>query len=112
MQNMILDGILKKKLLYGPTFISIHDYWKNHSFDYTDLFWQSDVSAFYYAVWVCHSFYYKEHASFDFLATVTNHSDFGAHENKICHCFCFFPIYLPWNDGNGSHDLRFLSIEF
>ena len=24
-------------LLYGPTFISIHYYWKNHSFDYTDL---------------------------------------------------------------------------
>ena len=24
-------------LLYGPTLISIHDYWKNHSFDYTDL---------------------------------------------------------------------------
>ena len=23
--------------LYGPTFTSIHDYWKNHSFDYTDL---------------------------------------------------------------------------
>ena len=22
---------------YGPTVISIHDYWKNHSFDYTDL---------------------------------------------------------------------------
>ena len=31
-------------LLYGPT--SIHDYWKNHSFDYMDLCWQSDVSAF------------------------------------------------------------------
>ena len=25
-------------LVYGPTFTSIHDYWKNHSFDYTDLF--------------------------------------------------------------------------
>ena len=25
---------------------SIHDYWKNHSFDYMDLCWQSDVSAF------------------------------------------------------------------
>ena len=24
----------------------IHDYWKNHSFDYTDLCWRSDVSAF------------------------------------------------------------------
>ena len=23
--------------LYGPTLISIHDYWENHSFDYTDL---------------------------------------------------------------------------
>ena len=25
---------------------SLHDYWKNHSFDYMDLCWQSDVSAF------------------------------------------------------------------
>ena len=32
--------------LYGPTLTSIHDYWKNHSFDYTNLFQQSDVSAF------------------------------------------------------------------
>ena len=24
-------------LLYGSTLTSIHDYWKNHSFDYTDL---------------------------------------------------------------------------
>ena len=33
-------------LLYGPALTSIHDYWKNHSFDYMDLCWQSDVSAF------------------------------------------------------------------
>ena len=32
-------------LLYGLTLTSIHDYWKNHSFDYMDLCWQSDVSA-------------------------------------------------------------------
>ena len=32
--------------LYSPTLTSIHDYWKNHSFDYTDLCWQSNVSAF------------------------------------------------------------------
>ena len=32
--------------LYGPTLTSIHDYGKNHSFDYTDLCWQSNVSAF------------------------------------------------------------------
>ena len=32
---------------YDSSFTSIHDYWKNHSFDYMD---QSDVSAFLYAV--------------------------------------------------------------
>ena len=32
--------------LYGLTFTSIHDYWENHSFDYTDLCRQSNVSAF------------------------------------------------------------------
>ena len=33
-------------LLYSPTLTSIHDYWKNHSFDKMDLYWQSNVSAF------------------------------------------------------------------
>ena len=33
-------------LLYGPNFKSIHDYWKNHSFDWMNLCWQSNVSAF------------------------------------------------------------------
>ena len=28
-------------LLYGSTLISVHDYWKNHTFDYMDLCWQS-----------------------------------------------------------------------
>ena len=30
-------------LLYGPALTFIHDYWKNHSFDYTDLCWQKDT---------------------------------------------------------------------
>ena len=33
-------------LLYGQTLTSIHDYWKNRSFDCTDLCQQSNVSAF------------------------------------------------------------------
>ena len=32
--------------LYSPTLTSIHDHWKNHSLDYTDLCLQSNVSAF------------------------------------------------------------------
>ena len=31
---------------YSPTLTSIHDYWKNHSFDYMDLCWQSNTSSF------------------------------------------------------------------
>ena len=33
------------------------------------------------------------------MAVVTDCSDFGAQENKVCHSFHCFPIYLPWSDG-------------
>ena len=33
-------------------------------------------------------------------------------ENKVCHCFHFFPIYLPSPDGTRCHDLHFLNVEF
>ena len=37
----------------------------------------------------------------NFMAAVTICSDFWDPQNKICHCFHCFPIYLPWSDGNG-----------
>ena len=36
--------------LHSPTLISIHNHWKNHSLDWIDLCWQSNVSAFEYAI--------------------------------------------------------------
>ena len=39
-------------------------------------------------------------------------SDFEAQENKVCHCFHCFPIYLWWSDGTGCHDLSCLNAEF
>ena len=39
-------NFLAPNLLYGPTLTSVRDYWKNHSFNYTDLRQQSDFSAF------------------------------------------------------------------
>ena len=40
-------GILQTlNTLYGSTLTSIHNYWKNHSFDYTDLCQKSSVSVF------------------------------------------------------------------
>ena len=35
--------------------------------------------------------------SFNFMAAVTICSDFGAQENKVCHYFHYFSIYLPWD---------------
>ena len=32
-------------------------------------------------------------------------------KNKVSHCFHCFPIYFPWSDGTGCHDLRFLNVE-
>ena len=29
----------------------------------------------------------------------------------VCHCFQFFPIYLPWSDGTRCHDFRFPNVE-
>ena len=49
-------NFLALSLLYGPTLKSVHDYWKNQSFDQTDPCWQSDAIAFQCSVQVCHSF--------------------------------------------------------
>ena len=92
-------------LLYHPTLTSIQEYWKNHSFDFIDLCFLMcylDLSYFFFP---------KEQASFNLMAAVTVHSDFGVQENKICHCFHSFPFYLPWSDGTGGHNLSFLNVE-
>ena len=36
----------------------------------------------------------SKQAFFNFTDVVIICSDFGAQENKVCHCFCCFPIYL------------------
>ena len=39
-------NFLVLSFLSSSTLISIHDYWKNHSYDYMDICWQRNVSAF------------------------------------------------------------------
>ena len=36
--------------------------------------------------------------------------DFGVPQNKVCHCFHCFPIYLQWSDGTGFHDFNILNV--
>ena len=37
---------------------------------------------------------------------------FGVQENKACHCFHFFPIYLPWSDGTKAMIFIFWMLSF
>ena len=46
------------------------------------------------------------------MAAITICRDFGVPKIKVSRCFHCFPIYLPWSDGTGCHDLRFLNAEF
>ena len=52
LKNLLQHHSSKASILWCLAFFivqvstSIHDYWKNHSFGWTDLCWQSNVSAF------------------------------------------------------------------
>ena len=50
--------------------------------------------------------------SFNFMAAVTICSDFGVQENKVCHSFHCFLIYLPWSDETRCHGLVFSMLYF
>ena len=45
------------------------------------------------------------------MPPVTIHSDFGVQENRVCHCFHCFPIYLPRRDGTVSDVHCFGNVE-
>ena len=115
---------LALSLLYGPTLTSVHDYWKNHSF------WLHESWSAKWCLCFIFLFFYflmslllntlsrfviallprSKHLLISRLQSL--HSDFGAQENKVRHCFHCFPICLPWSDGTRCHDLCCLNVEF
>ena len=86
-------------------------YWENNRFDYTDLFGEvmsllfNMLSRFAIA-------FLPRRKCLNFVVAVTIRSNFGAQENKICHCFHCFPIFLSSGDGTRCHNLSFLNVEF
>ena len=79
-------------LLYDLTLTSILDCWKNHSFDYRSLVarWLMSLLFDMLSRFVT-AFLPRSKCFLNVVAEVTVCSDFGAQENKICHCFRFSP---------------------
>ena len=100
LKSLLQHHNLKASILWHSAFFMVqlsHLYMttgKTIALTYMDVCWQSDVSAFLIHQ-VCLSFPSKEQGYFIFMAAVTVCSSFGAQENKVCHCFHFFPFYFP-----------------
>ena len=88
-------------LLYGPTLTSIHDYWKNHRFDCTDLCRQSEVSAFNML----------SRFVIAFLSRMKSPSTVILEPKKMS-LFPLVPHLFARSDGTRCHDISFLDVEF
>ena len=120
------QGTLKSLLQHHSSKVSILWHWgffivqlshpymsteKKHSLDYMNLCWQHNVSAFNMLSRFVTAFL-PQSRWLNFMAAVTICSDFRVQKHKVCHCFHFFLIYLPWSDGTRCHGLHFLNVEF
>ena len=50
--------------------------------------------------------------SFNFMAAIIIHSDFGPQENKVFRSLFSFPIYMPWSDGTRCMIFVFWMLSF
>ena len=84
--------------LWSNSHIHIPDFWKNHSFDYTDLVSKVMSLLFNMLSRLVIAFLPRNKHLLNFMAAVTIFSDSGAQENKVCHCFLFSLFAMKWWD--------------
>ena len=98
--------------IYGPTLTSLFDYWKNHRSLTIQIFVSKAMPLLFNIPSRFVITFLPRSKRLNFATAFTIHSDFGAQENKICHCYHFFPCCLPWCDGTACHELSVLNVEF
>ena len=91
---------------YSPTLTSIHDYWKNHSFDKVNSLLFNTLSRLVIA------FLSRRKCLLISWLLSPSALILEPPQNKVSHCFHCFPVYLPWSDGTRCRDLSFLNVEF
>ena len=94
--------------LYSPTLTSTHDYWKNHTL--TRWTFVSKVMSLLFNILSRLVITFLPRSKHLLISWMQSPSAVIL-EPKVPHCFHCFPIYLPWSDGTGCHDLSFLNVE-
>ena len=93
---------------------SVHDYWKNHSFDYTDFV--SKVMSLLFNMLSRFVIAFLSRSKCLLISWLQSPSTVILEPpptpNKICQCLHVSLLYLPWTDGTVCHDLSFLNVEF
>ena len=92
--------------LYGPALTTVHDHWEDHSLDYTDLHWRSNVSAFQHCLGLS-SFSCQEAIVFWFHGCNHRPPWFWSPRRRNLSLLPTFLLFACSN-GAGCHDLRFL----
>ena len=74
---------------FFPTLTCIHDHWKNHSFDYRWTFVGKVMSLLFNMLSMLVIAFLSRSKHFNFMATVTICSDYGAPKDKVS----LFPLF-------------------
>ena len=108
--KFLIEGA--NSLLYGPTLTSMYDHWRNHSFDYVDLCWQSSVSAFYMLSQSIIAFLpSSRHLLISWLQSLTT-VILEPKKIKSVTVYIVSPSICPRNDGTRCCDLSYLNVGF
>ena len=98
--------------LYSPTLTSIQDYWKKHSL--TRWTFVGKVMSLLFNMLSRLVIAFLPRSKRLLISWLQSPSEviLEPPQNKVCHCFHCFSIYLPWSYGTGCHDLSVLNVEF
>ena len=96
----------------GPTLISIHDYWKNHSL--TRWTFVGKVMSLLFNILSNLVIAFLPRSKHLLIPWLQSPSVVILKPKKIksLSLFPLFPIYLPWNNRIRCYDLHFLNVEF
>ena len=96
--------------LYSPTLTSIQDYWKKHSL--TRWTFVGKVMSLLFNMLSRLVIAFLPRSKRLLISWLQSPSEviLEPPQNKVCHCFHCFSIYLPWSYGTGCHDLSFLNV--